>query len=96
MSARIPRDSDNDHTHNTAKVRRDFVKDKCDTSLEHVGSYSFDPVVTAGNIENFIGVAQVRQSGLLMMRCKEPLFLFLKALAKLEISVCGLRPTLSK
>ena len=28
-------------------------------SLEHVGSYSFDPDVLPGNIENFIGVAQV-------------------------------------
>jgi hydroxymethylglutaryl-CoA reductase (NADPH) len=59
MSARIPRDSDNDYTHEMAKARRDFVKDKCDASLENVGSYSFDPSVTAGNIENFIGVAQV-------------------------------------
>jgi hydroxymethylglutaryl-CoA reductase (NADPH) len=59
MSARIPRDSDNDYTHDMAKARRDFVKDKCDASLENVGSYSFDPAVTAGNIENFIGIAQV-------------------------------------
>jgi len=26
---------------------------------EHIGRYSFDPAVLAGNIENFIGVAQV-------------------------------------
>ena len=26
---------------------------------EHIGRYSFDPAVVAGNIENFIGAAQV-------------------------------------
>jgi hydroxymethylglutaryl-CoA reductase (NADPH) len=59
MSARILRDCDDDYTHDMAKARRDFVKDNCDLSLENVGGYSFYPSVTAGNIENFIGVAQV-------------------------------------
>ena len=29
------------------------------TRLDHVGQYSFDPKTLQGNIENFIGAAQV-------------------------------------
>ena len=32
---------------------------KLATSVDHIGHYSVDPAATAGNIENFIGVAQV-------------------------------------
>ena len=59
MSDRIPRDSANDYTEAMAQRRRDFVQEKTSTSLDHVGHYSVDPASTAGNIENFIGVAQV-------------------------------------
>ena len=52
---RVPRDPDNDYTREQAAVRREFTG----VDLEHVGSYSFDPAVLPGNIENFIGVAQV-------------------------------------
>jgi len=51
----VPRDRDNDYTREQAQIRRDFTG----TDLPHVGSYSFDPAVLPGNIENFIGVAQV-------------------------------------
>lgn len=51
----VPRDPDNDYTRDQASARRDFTG----TDLTHVGSYSFDPEVLPGNIENFIGVAQV-------------------------------------
>ncbi len=51
----VPRDRDNDYTREQAARRREFVG----TDLTHVGSYSFDPAVLPGNIENFIGVAQV-------------------------------------
>lgn len=59
MSDRIPRDSNNDYTENMAEQRRDFVAQKTATTLNHIGHYSVDPALTAGNIENFIGVAQV-------------------------------------
>ncbi len=59
MSARIPRDKKLDHSFEMAQVRRDFVKEQTGVSLEHVGKFSFDPAITDGNIENFIGAAQV-------------------------------------
>ena len=59
MSTRIPRDKENDYTDEMAKTRQQFVKEQTGIELEHVAKYSIDPAVTAGNIENFIGVAQV-------------------------------------
>src|SRR3954470_9081779 len=57
--ATIPRDRENDYTREAADQRRAFIEEHTDAKLEHVSSYSFDPEVTAGNIENFVGVAQV-------------------------------------
>src|SRR4051812_1224277 len=54
----VPRQSD-DYTHDAASARRDFLKEQAGASLEHVGSYSFDPSGLPGNIEHFTGVAQV-------------------------------------
>jgi hydroxymethylglutaryl-CoA reductase (NADPH) len=54
----VPRQSD-DYTHDAASARRDFLREQAGASLEHVGSYSFDPSVLPGNIEHFTGVAQV-------------------------------------
>jgi hydroxymethylglutaryl-CoA reductase (NADPH) len=51
----VPRDRENDYTRENAAARRQFTG----VDLTHVGSYSFDPAVLPGNIENFIGVAQV-------------------------------------
>ena len=51
----MPRDATNDYTRQMAAQRRAFTGQQ----LEHVGSFSFDPAVLPGNIENFIGVAQV-------------------------------------
>jgi hydroxymethylglutaryl-CoA reductase (NADPH) len=59
MSDRIPRDSDNDYSEVMARTRRDFAAEKSSAKLDHIGHYSVDPATTAGNIENFIGVAQV-------------------------------------
>ena len=56
---RVPRDRDNDYTHDAARTRRDFVRERTGVSLEHTGHYSFDPAITGGNIEHFMGVAQV-------------------------------------
>jgi hydroxymethylglutaryl-CoA reductase (NADPH) len=57
--ARIPRDPENDYTPEAAGTRRDFLSDRTGAELDHVGSHSFDPAVLPGNVENFIGVAQV-------------------------------------
>jgi hydroxymethylglutaryl-CoA reductase (NADPH) len=55
----IPRSSDNDYTREAADQRRAFAEEHTSATLDHVSAYSFDPSETAGNIENFIGVAQV-------------------------------------
>jgi hydroxymethylglutaryl-CoA reductase (NADPH) len=55
----IPRNRENDYTREAADQRRAFVEEHTDARLEHVSSYSFDPEAVAGNVENFVGVAQV-------------------------------------
>src|ERR687883_185858 len=55
----VPRHRENDYTRAAADRRRAFAEERCGTSLEHVSSYSFDPAVVAGNVEQFVGVAQV-------------------------------------
>lgn len=55
----IPRDQFNDYTEDAAIIRREFLADKTGTDLSHVSHYSFEPALVRGNIENFIGVAQV-------------------------------------
>lgn len=55
----IPRDRENDYTKAAAAERRAFVTMRTGAALEHVGSYSFEPSILPGNIENFSGVAQV-------------------------------------
>ena len=56
---KLPRDKENDYTREMASQRRDVVNAETGSNLEHVGSYSIDPGVLPGNIENFAGVAQV-------------------------------------
>src|SRR5208337_560670 len=56
---RIPRDSENDYTAEAAAERRAFVEGKTGAKLDHLGRYSFDSSILPGNIENFVGVAQV-------------------------------------
>ena len=59
VRVRVPRDARNDYTHAMAAARREFVRERTGADLSHVAQYSFDPSVLPGNIENFIGVAQV-------------------------------------
>src|SRR3982750_1821109 len=58
-ATKIPRDRDHDYTPEAADARRRFVQEHTGVELEHVPHYSFDPKLTAGNIEQFVGVAQV-------------------------------------
>src|SRR5215211_430092 len=48
-----------DYSPEAAAMRREFLRERAGASLEHVGSYSFDPSALPGNIEHFTGVAQV-------------------------------------
>ena len=59
MDDKIPRDAQDDHTAAMAQRRREFVQQHTGVALDHVGRHSVDPATLPGNIENFIGAAQV-------------------------------------
>jgi hydroxymethylglutaryl-CoA reductase (NADPH) len=59
VRARIPRRKDDDHTEDAAAERRAFLAERTGVELTHVGRASIDPGLTKGNIENYIGCAQV-------------------------------------
>ena len=56
---KLPRDPANDYTHAMAEARRTIVTEETGASLEHVGRFSVDPSTLPGNVESFVGVAQV-------------------------------------
>src|SRR5947208_1233665 len=55
----VPRDRDDDYTRQAAERRAEFVSERTGASLDHVTGYSFDPAILSGNVEQFVGVAQV-------------------------------------
>jgi hydroxymethylglutaryl-CoA reductase (NADPH) len=55
----VPHDKDNDYTPQIVAARQKFVEEYAGVKLQHVNKFSFDPLATKGNIENFTGVAQV-------------------------------------
>jgi hydroxymethylglutaryl-CoA reductase (NADPH) len=55
----VPRDRENDYTREAQQKRAEFVEEQTGAELQHVTSYSFDPSVLSGNVEQFLGVAQV-------------------------------------
>ena len=55
----VPRDRENDYTREAAARRAEFLRERTGADLEHVTSYSFDPGGLTGNVEQFVGVAQV-------------------------------------
>ncbi len=57
--AKIPRDKQNDYTHQAATARREFITQQTGADFQHVQKYSLDTESLPGNIENFIGVTQV-------------------------------------
>ena len=59
MTAKIPRNKQNDYTPEAAAERRRFAQEQTGVELNHVGQFSFEPSVLPGNIENFIGAAQI-------------------------------------
>ena len=57
--AKIPRDRENDYTREATEARSAFLAQQTGVELKHLTSYSFEPATLPGNIENFVGVAQV-------------------------------------
>lgn len=55
----IPRDRDNDYAPEIIARRQKFFEDFTGVQTEHIKRYSFDPTMLKGNIEGFVGVAQV-------------------------------------
>lgn len=56
---KIPRNPKDDYTREMAEQRRHFAEAQTGTSLDHMGHFSIDPSSVSGNVENFMGVAQV-------------------------------------
>ena len=56
---RIPRDKENDYTAESAAAKRAFVEQHTGASTEHLGQYSSPTELVSGNVENFMGMAQV-------------------------------------
>ncbi|TVZ02003.1 hydroxymethylglutaryl-CoA reductase [Trebonia kvetii] len=56
--APIPR-LNQDYTRGAGARRLEFLGDATGTRPAHIGRYSIDPAAVVGNVENFIGVAQV-------------------------------------
>lgn len=57
--APIPRDPQNDYTREMAERRAKFLAERTGVALQHVCRPSFEPELLPGNVENFVGVAQV-------------------------------------
>jgi len=55
----VPVDTTDDYSEDAIKRRQTFVADYSGRKLDHVTKYSFDPHLLKGNIEGFVGVAQV-------------------------------------
>lgn len=55
----VPMDRENDHAEEIVGRRQDFIRDYTGVDPKNLFSYSFEPELTRGNIENFTGVAQI-------------------------------------
>lgn len=56
---RIPRDKADDYAPAAVEARQRFVREHTGSAAKHTAHYSLDPAALPGNIENFVGVAQV-------------------------------------
>lgn len=59
MLKKLPYSKINDYTKEQAEARRTTVEEATNVRFKHLKQYSFDPDVLSGNIENFVGVAQI-------------------------------------
>ncbi|WP_178916495.1 hydroxymethylglutaryl-CoA reductase [Natronomonas gomsonensis] len=55
----IPRSDDDNYSEEAIAERHEYIEEKTGAELEHVPEFSFDASMGQGNIENFIGVAQM-------------------------------------
>ena len=55
----IPRDDEDNYSESAIAARHEYIAAETGVELEHVPRNSFDADVTEGNVENFIGVAQM-------------------------------------
>jgi hydroxymethylglutaryl-CoA reductase (NADPH) len=55
----VPCDKESNYSKEIIGKRQEFLRSFTGSDPSHMFSYSFDPELTAGNIENFTGVAQV-------------------------------------
>jgi hydroxymethylglutaryl-CoA reductase (NADPH) len=56
---KVPYDREDDYSGEIIGKRQEFSRSFSGTDFEHVSKFSFDPTETKGNIESFVGVAQV-------------------------------------
>ncbi|MFN8357528.1 MAG: hydroxymethylglutaryl-CoA reductase [Spirosomataceae bacterium] len=56
---KLPLDKTNDYTLDMAEARRQAVSEQLGISLQQIARFPFDPAVVKGNIENFVGTAQI-------------------------------------
>lgn len=59
MNRKVPLDKTNNFSPEIIEARRQFIRETSGVEIRHLIENSFDPHVTKGNIENFVGVAQV-------------------------------------
>src|SRR4051812_22560675 len=55
----VPRDKEDDYGEDAIRRRQEFARERTGVALEHMSHYSLDPHIANGNIEHFLGVAQV-------------------------------------
>jgi hydroxymethylglutaryl-CoA reductase (NADPH) len=55
----VPRDPEDNYSEEAVRTRHEYIEEETGVELEHVPEHSFDTSRGEGNIENFIGVAQV-------------------------------------
>lgn len=58
-TVKIPRSESDDYSKEIIKERQKFIEGFTGVQMEHMPHYSFDAEITKGNIENFVGVAQI-------------------------------------
>ncbi|PSQ43810.1 hydroxymethylglutaryl-CoA reductase [Halobacteriales archaeon SW_5_68_122] len=55
----IPRDAEDNYSEAAIEMRHEYIEEETGVELEHVPEFSFDAARGEGNVENFIGVAQM-------------------------------------
>lgn len=58
-SLRVPHDSRNNYSKDTIAKRVTWLSQQTGVKLDHLTNYKFDPEEARGNVENFVGVAQI-------------------------------------